>query len=302
MNLKQLEAFVKVVDTGSFSKAAKELYLTQPTVSAHISTLERELKVRLFIRNTKEVMMSEAGQELYRYAKQMVELECQIAEHFNMRGKNSSSHCVTIAASTIPAQYLLPEVLMQFKKRYPDEQFKLIETDSTEVVSQIVNSMADVGFTGTVLEKKYCRYIPFYKDKLAIITPNTEKYRTLLESSKDDISWIKKEHIIMREEGSGTRKEAQKQLKKAGIETANLDIIASIDNQETIKRSVRQGMGISVLSRLATEEEVRDGQILAFPIPKSDAGRDINLVYNKNAPMTANIERFIKIIKEIYNI
>lgn len=293
---------MKVVETGSFSKAAKELYLTQPTVSAHISTLERELKVRLFIRNTKEVMMSEAGQELYRYAKQMVELECQIAEHFNMRGKNSSSHCVTIAASTIPAQYLLPEVLMQFKKRYPDEQFKLIETDSTEVVSQIVNSMADVGFTGTVLEKKYCRYIPFYKDKLAIITPNTEKYRTLLESSKDDISWIKKEHIIMREEGSGTRKEAQKQLKKAGIETANLDIIASIDNQETIKRSVRQGMGISVLSRLATEEEVRDGQILAFPIPKSDAGRDINLVYNKNAPMTANIERFIKIIKEIYNI
>ena len=302
MNLKQLEAFVKVVETGSFSKAAKELYLTQPTVSAHISTLERELKVRLFIRNTKEVTMSDAGQELYRYAKQMVELECQIAEHFNMRGKNSSSHCVTIAASTIPAQYLLPEVLMQFKKRYPDEQFKLIETDSTEVVSQIVNSMADVGFTGTVLEKKYCRYIPFYKDKLAIITPNTEKYRTLLESSKDDISWIKKEHIIMREEGSGTRKEAQKQLKKAGIETANLDIIASIDNQETIKRSVRQGMGISVLSRLATEEEVRDGQILAFPIPKSDAGRDINLVYNKNAPMTANIERFIKIIKEIYNI
>ena len=195
MNLKQLEAFVKVVETGSFSKAAKELYLTQPTVSAHISTLERELKVRLFIRNTKEVMMSEAGQELYRYAKQMVELECQIAEHFNMRGKNSSSHCVTIAASTIPAQYLLPEVLMQFKKRYPDEQFKLIETDSTEVVSQIVNSMADVGFTGTVLEKKYCRYIPFYKDKLAIITPNTEKYRTLLESSKDDISWIKKEHL-----------------------------------------------------------------------------------------------------------
>ena len=293
---------MKVVETGSFSKAAKELYLTQPTVSAHISALERELKTRLFIRNTKEVMMSDAGQDLYKYARQMFELECQIAEHFNMRGKNSSSHCVTIAASTIPAQYLLPEVLMQFKKRYPDEQFKLIETDSTEVVSQIVNSMADVGFTGTVLEKKYCRYIPFYKDKLAIITPNTEKYRTLLESSKDDISWIKKEHIIMREEGSGTRKEAQKQLKKAGIETANLDIIASIDNQETIKRSVRQGMGISVLSRLATEEEVRDGQILAFPIPKSDAGRDINLVYNKNAPMTANIERFIKIIKEIYNI
>lgn len=302
MNLKQLEAFVKVVETGSFSKAARDLYLTQPTVSAHISSLEKELKVRLFIRNTKEVVMSEAGQELYKYAKQMVELECQIAEHFNMRGKGPSNHCITIAASTIPAQYLLPGVLMEFKQRYPNEQFKLLETDSSEVVSQIVNGMADVGFTGTVLEKKYCRYIPFYKDKLEIITPNTERYRDLLKKNEDDISWIKKEHIIMREEGSGTRKEAQKQLQKAGVETADLDIIASIDNQETIKRSVRQGMGISVLSRLATEEEVRDGQILAFPIPKSDAGRDINFVYNKNTPMTVNIERFIKIIKGIYNI
>ena len=71
MNLKQLEAFVKVVETGSFSKAAKELYLTQPTVSAHISALERELKTRLFIRNTKEVTMSDAGQDLYKYARQM---------------------------------------------------------------------------------------------------------------------------------------------------------------------------------------------------------------------------------------
>ncbi len=293
---------MKVVETGSFSKAAKELYLTQPTVSAHISALEKELKVRLFIRNTKEVTMSDAGQDLYKYAKQMFELECQIAEHFNIRGRNSSNHSITIAASTIPAQYLLPDVLMMFKKLYPKEQFKLIETDSSQVVSHIVDGMADVGFTGTVLEKKYCRYIPFYKDKLSIITPNTEKYRALQEDGGDEISWLKGEHVILREEGSGTRKEAQKQLKKAGIDMGELDIIASIDNQETIKRSVRQGMGVSILSRLATEEEVQEGHMLAFPIPKSDAGRDINLVYNKNTPMTANVERFIKIIKDIYNI
>ncbi len=293
---------MKVVETGSFSKAAKELYLTQPTVSAHISALEKELKVRLFIRNTKEVTMSDAGQDLYKYAKQMFELECQIAEHFNIRGRNSSNHSITIAASTIPAQYLLPDVLMMFKKLYPKEQFKLIETDSSQVVSHIVDGMADVGFTGTVLEKKYCRYIPFYKDKLSIITPNTEKYRALQEDGGDEIFWLKGEHVILREEGSGTRKEAQKQLKKAGIDMGELDIIASIDNQETIKRSVRQGMGVSILSRLATEEEVQEGHMLAFPIPKSDAGRDINLVYNKNTPMTANVERFIKIIKDIYNI
>ena len=208
---------MKVVETGSFSKAAKELYLTQPTVSAHISALEKELKVRLFIRNTKEVTMSEAGQDLYKYARQMFELECQIAEHFNIRGRDSANHCITIAASTIPAQYLLPDVLMVFKRRYPEEQFKLVETDSSEVVSQIVDGMADVGFTGTVLEKKYCRYIPFYKDKLVIITPNTDRYQTLRKEGGGGISWLEEEHVILREEGSGTRKEAQKQLRRAGI-------------------------------------------------------------------------------------
>lgn len=293
---------MKVVETGSFSKAAKELYLTQPTVSAHISALEKELKVRLFIRNTKEVTMSDSGKDLYKYARQMFELECQIEEHFNLRGRSASKHCITIAASTIPAQYLLPDVLTHFKERYPKEQFKLVETDSSEVVSQIVNGMADVGFTGTVLEKKYCRYIPFYKDRLAIITPNTEKYRAFKEKGGGDISWIKDEHVILREEGSGTRKEAQKQLGRAGIDMGELDIIASIDNQETIKRSVRQGMGVSILSRLATEEEVRDGFMLEFDIPESDEGRDINFVYNKNTPLTANVERFIRIIKEIYDI
>ena len=75
MNLKQLEAFVHVAEGGSFSKAAKDLFLTQPTVSAHISSLEKELNVRLFIRNTKEVNLSDDGRELYKYAKQMIDLQ-----------------------------------------------------------------------------------------------------------------------------------------------------------------------------------------------------------------------------------
>ena len=113
---------------------------------------------------------------------------------------------------------------------------------------------------------------------------------------------MKEEHIIMREEGSGTRKEAEAQLKEAGVKLSDLDIIASIENQETIKKSVRQGMGISILSRLATNDEVEAGQLLTFPIPESDEGRDINLVYNKNAQMSRSAERFIKVVKEVYGL
>ena len=298
MNLKQLEAFVQVSESGSFSKAAKELFLTQPTISAHISSLEKELNVRLFIRNTKEVSLSDDGKDLYRYAKQITDLEKAIEERFYM-DSDDGKHFITIAASTIPAQYLLPKVLMCYRERYPKEQIKIMETDSSEVVKQVVDHMVDVGFTGTVLEKKHCKYIPFYKDELAVITPDTPEYRILKEQNRDDIDWIKRKPLILREEGSGTRKEAEKQLKNAGISMEDLDIVASIANQETIKKSVKQGMGITVLSRLAAEDE--DG-LLIFPIPGADEGRDINLVYNKNYQMTRSADRFIRIVKEVYDI
>ena len=296
MNLKQLEAFVQVAEGGSFSKAAKKLYLTQPTISAHVAALEKELNVRLFVRNTKEVSLSEDGKDLYKYARQMVDLEKKIDERFGTR-EEGGKHCITIAASTIPAQYLLPKVLMRFNEKYPEEQLKIMETDSAKVVTQIVEHMADVGFTGTVLEKKHCKYMPFYKDELVIITPNTEKYQKLKDHMTDDISWLLEEHVILREEGSGTRKEAEKQLKQAGVDLSDLDIIASIENQETIKKSVRQGMGISILSKLATADEAEAGYVLAFPIPKADKGRDINLVYNKNYQLSRSAERFIKVVK-----
>ena len=298
MNLKQLEAFVEVAEGGSFSKAAKNLYLTQPTISAHISALEKELEVRLFVRNTKEVSLSDDGKDLYRYAKQITDLEKAIEERFYM-DSDDGKHFITIAASTIPAQYLLPKVLMCYRERYPKEQIKIMETDSSEVVTQVVDHMVDVGFTGTVLEKKHCKYIPFYKDELAVITPDTPEYRILKEQNRDDIDWIKRKPLILREEGSGTRKEAEKQLKNAGISMEDLDIVASIANQETIKKSVKQGMGITVLSRLAAEDE--DG-LLIFPIPGADEGRDINLVYNKNYQMTRSADRFIRIVKEVYDI
>lgn len=299
MNLKQLEAFVQVAEGGSFSKAAKELYLTQPTVSAHISSLEKELNVRLFVRNTKEVSLSDDGRELYKYARQMIDLESQIEEKFGSSRKEKRQ-CITIAASTIPSQYLLPKVLIRFSEKYPEEQLKIIETDSSKVIAQIVDHLAEVGFTGTVLEKKHCKYLPFYKDELVIITPNTDKYRRIRDEGGEDISWIMKEHVIMREEGSGTRKEAGKQLRRAGVELTDLDIIASIENQETIKKSVRQGMGISILSRLATADEAEDGHLLVFPIPFADEGRNINLVYNKNYQLSRSAERFIKVVRSIY--
>ncbi len=290
---------MEVAQSGSFSKAAKKLFLTQPTISAHIASLEKELDTRVFVRNTKEVDLSPEGQKLYTYARQILDLTEKIKEEFGRHEEEAK--CVTIAASTIPAQYLLPDILTRFNEKHPGEQLRILESDSAQVAEQVAEGSVDIGFTGTVLEKKFCKYIPFYKDQLVVITPNTEKYQEYKRMG-GDISWIQEESVIMREEGSGTRKEAEKQLRHLGIRTERLRIIASIANQETIKKSVIQGMGISILSRLAAKNEVESGRVLEFPIPEADEGRDLNLVYNKNHPLTRSAQRFIKTVKEIYDI
>ena len=298
MNLKQLEAFVQIADSGSFSKAANDLFLTQPTISAHISSLEKELNTRIFVRNTKEVRLSESGEILYDYAKQMIVLQKKIEETFAAR-EEKGQRCLTIAASTIPAQYLLPGILARFVEKYPNQQFKILESDSAQVVEQVVNNMVDIGFTGTVIDKRLCKYIPFYQDELVVITPNTKKYLAL-QGEEANATWVADEPLIMREAGSGTRKEAEKQLRRIGVNPSKLNIIASMESTEAIKRAVSSGMGISVISKLAVEEEVGKGSLLAIPVSVDHMKRDINVIYNRNLQLPRASERFVKVVKEMY--
>ena len=298
MNLKQLEAFVRVADLKSFSKAANKLFLTQPTISAHVAALEKELNVRLFVRNTKDVQLSERGEKLYGYAKQMGDIEKAIEQEFLK--KSEDRKCITIAASTVPAQYLLPQILAMFYEKHPKEQFQVIEMDSAKVIKMILNHEVEVGFTGTVFDKKHCKYIPFYEDELVIITPNNEKYNTLLQEKPLE-DWIVHEKFIMRGEGSGTRKEAEAQLKKLGVMPSDLDVVASMENQETIKRSVANGVGISVVSKLAVEEEIQEGKVLGISFGDQGKKRELNLVYNKNYQLSCSADKFVKAVKRMYH-
>ncbi|MFW5630428.1 MAG: selenium metabolism-associated LysR family transcriptional regulator [Acetivibrio ethanolgignens] len=298
MNLKQLEAFVHIADSGSFSIAARELFLTQPTISAHISSLERELNTRFFVRNTKEVRLSESGIILYDYAKQMIRLQKEIEKTFLER-EEKEQQCIRIAASTIPAQYILPGILAVFSKKYPSRQFMVMEVDSAKVVEAVINSTADIGFTGTVIDKHLCKYIPFYQDELVIIAPNNSKFRRLLEKEKN-AGWMKEEAVILREKGSGTRREAEKQLRRIGIQPSQLNVIASMESPEAIKRAVENGLGISIISKLAVQEEVKKGTLLALPISDTDMCRNINLVYNCSIHLPRGSEELVKVVKELY--
>ena len=131
MDIKQLEAFVYVVETCSFSKAGELLHLTQPTISSHILSLERELNIKLIVRTTKETYPSEAGKLLYNYAKEILimrENAIQAIQMFSQEMRGT----ITVAASTIPGQYYLPRLLQSFREKYPDIKFNIQMTDSAD--------------------------------------------------------------------------------------------------------------------------------------------------------------------------
>ncbi len=303
MNLKQIEVFVAVSEHENFSKAANELFLSQPTVSAHISSLEKELGVRLFHRNTKEVRLTEQGNRLYGYARQMLEIQNKIKDTFSETRKDENPF-LPITSSSVPSLYLLPQIFSVFQKKYPKEAFKIRETDSLGVVEQILNGVAKVGFAGTKVDCKQCEFVPFYEDEMVLITPNTMKFRRRKEEMKEkeeiDFSWIIEEPILLREEGSGTRIETQRLLKRMGLDLEQLNVVASMDNPETIKRLVRNKSGISVVSKLAVVEEAAEKKLLFFSLPKEIGKRMIYIVYKKHDCLSKAESHLLETVREIY--
>lgn len=294
MDLKQLEAFVQVINQGSFSRAAERLYLTQPTVSAHISALERELDCQLVLRTSKEALPTKLGQDLYIYAVQMLDLRSQAISQ--LRGQiDKPRGVITLAASSIPHQYVLPKLMVAFREAYPEVSFNVLSFDSAGVAEAISFNRAQIGMTGTSLTDSQCSYEPFLEDELVIATPNIEPYHSIAKSGFT-ISELKKLPFIVREPGSGTRKETERFLTSQGVDADNLNIIAQMDNADAIKRAISQGLGISVLSRLAVEDYEKLGLLLVQRPADGIIQRKLYLVKRKTttlSPIASVFESFL---------
>ena len=297
MNLKQLESFSYIIETNSFSEAAKKLFLTQPTISSHISLLEKELSTQLLIRTTKDVIPTDAGKKLYTYAKQMLQIQNTILEEFHVKSEYEKN-VITLGASSIPEQYILPEILPKYLKKNKNE-FKIGQGDSFEIINQVVNKEIEIGLVGTQIETSNCIFEPFYKDKLVVITPVNQKYLQMKEEGFH-IKDLLKEPIIMREEGSGTRKEIKKFLNHMKINDGSLNIIATLNSTEAIKRSVANNMGISIISNLAVQDYIKDKRVLAFDLAEENIYRNLYIVRNKEMYMSKSSLKFIKFMREVF--
>lgn len=291
MEIKQLESFVSVVEWGSFSEAARHLYVTQPTVSTQIKQLENEVDAQLILRTTQKLELTAAGREFYNNAKSILRIIQNIEDSF----ANQKLQTLNVGASSVPATYVLPKILTEFRQNCPDTLLNIHKDDSLAIIDLVSNGQMHVGIVGTTTTTKDLEYKKLFSDRFVIVTPNTAYYRELKESGGSPHELLK-EPIILRDQGSGTLKESIKILESIGITKKSLNIVSTINDLETLKNFVKEGLGITILSELIIKNDLDKDKLLSFHIKDKDDCRDFYLVYRKTAIFSDSLKGLVDFV------
>jgi len=268
VDFRQIEAYVKVIELASFSKAAEAIFLSQPSVSTYVGALEKELGAVLINRSTKEVSPTPAGKIFYENAKELLSLKHNTAERIKNLSGNFSGE-IDILASTVPAQYILPELLARFGKMYPNICFNVKQAGTGEIYRGIVAQKAEIGFSGGVDGGDRCEFYEFMTEKLVFIAPQGG----FLDAKDYDLEELLYGYpFIAREKGSGTRAQYENFFVERGVDISKINIRAGFDNTQSIINAVANGMGISVVSEFAADVFMRHNMVTAVklktPLPE----------------------------------
>ena len=296
MEMKHLVAYAAVVRLGSFSRAAEELYIAQPTISLHVRQLEEELQTRLLIRTTKNIEVTEKGREVYEYAVNILQLRDRIVE----KCAGGEQRIIRLGASTIPSAYILPEVLPAFVKKHPSIYFTIDQGDSRSVAEKLAEGVIDIGLIGMKPASRELEAEPIYEDMVVIITPVREPFLSMKENGTATLEKLFREPVILREEGSGSLKAANTFLANAGYSEADLQIAARTNDPETIKNLVVQGMGISMISSKAAEDYSRENRLLVFSFPEISGRRTLYIATRKHAETAEPVQSFLRFLRAFY--
>lgn len=294
MDFKQLQSFVTVVQEESFTQAAGRLFVSQSTVSTHIHQLESELNTKLILRTTKSLQITPKGRELYEYALNILELKERMIQACSIE----SRRIIHLGASTIPSAYILPQLLAGFGKLHQDIYFIIHQSDSQGIINGLKDGLFNLGFIGMSCEDSdfYCQ--PFCKDRMVVITPVNEHFLQYKQQKENVLPELLREPLILREKGSGSKKMADNFLAHSGISEDELQIIARVNDQETIKNLVAGGMGISIISEKAAHNFLQEKRLLAFELPQAFSERSLYLIYRKNYLLPSYVKEFLGFISK----
>lgn len=297
MDIRQLETFVEVVEAKNFSKAADNLYLTQPTVSAHVNTLEKEFKVQLIKRTTKEFQITEAGQKLYDYAIKILSIKDKINESL----LGSRREILRIGSSSAITIGDLPFIIKNFHEKMPEVKFDIINSDSLDIINKVNDGVLEIGLVGTKVLDYDLQFIPFTNDELLFIMPKTDEYKKIL-TKKNPRKEIFTQPFIMREDQSGTKKEILKYFSSKKLNSKDLNVVASMSDPISILEAVKIGLGVSILSSKVIIALNYDDLVLTYPLKDRGSARDFYIVCQKEKYMSILSSEFLDFLLDLYKI
>lgn len=287
MDFKQIEAFINVAKFKSFSKAADSIYLSQPTISAHIASLEQELHITLFDRHGKDVKLTKAGTLFLEYALNLVNIRnTAIANLSEFDNKISGS--LSIASSTTPCRFILPSLVKAFNDVYPEVNFLIKEDSTKNVIEEIISGNADIGLVGEVIADSRLLYTKIANDRLVLVS-NTSKLPQNIP-----IRDIMKLPFIAREKGSATRNVFEHYLKDKGYSIDKLQVFAEVSSLEAVLQFVKCGLGVSIVSELACNDYISTGLIKMHHIEDLEIKRNIYIVTHIKRTLSPAARAFYK--------
>lgn len=294
MNLNQLKSFHKVAVIGSFTKAARELFLTQPAVSQHIQLLEHDLGITLFDRSGKKVQLTSEGDILLSYTKQLFDLFEEIETLFDhlqdlKKGK------ITIGSTAVIGTYFLPGIIGRYNRQYPGIEINLRMGNSHNILNMTLEGKVDLGFAGWITDHSRRESILIHREKLLVVASSDSP---ITSKKSVSIAELGKIPFIWREKGTQTRELVERWFEKFGDANYPQKSI-ELQSVEAAKRTVVEGYGISVIPEIAVRREIHVGLLKRINLEGFDLTFNYYLFYLKGKILSKAAFAFLEMLSSV---
>jgi DNA-binding transcriptional LysR family regulator len=289
--LEQLLILRAVANAGSFKRAARSLYITQPAVSLQIQNLEKQLKITLFDRSKKQIEFTEAGNLLVRYSDRILTLCEQSSRALDYLGELHTGKLI-VGASQTTGTYLLPQIIGLFRQRYPNINVQLQINSTRKIAWDTVNRQVDIGIVGGEIPRELQKILditPYVEDELALILAYSHPFTKLTSINKEDLYDLK---FIALDPYSTIRKVVDDVLNKNGIDVTRLTIEMELNSIEAIKNAVQSGLGAAFVSVSAITKELELGLLSWVKIDNVKIQRVLSVILNPNRYKSKASESF----------
>jgi DNA-binding transcriptional LysR family regulator len=298
IDFRHLETFCRVASLKSFSKAAEDLFLTQPTVSGHILSLEQSLSLRLFDRTSRQVRPTKAGEVFLKYASNILSSRKDLLNALSEFSEGIRGE-LFLGASTIPGEYILPGLVGDFKKDHPRFILSLKIADTKEIIQDVLQDDVEFAMIGGKVDHPSLHFEKYESDEIIVVASSDHP---LARKKRVEVAELSKEPWIIREEGSGTQMAVEKALRKKGRSLKQFNVVMKLGSTSSVKEGVKANLGLAFISGKATEEELKRGLLSRINVEGIDAiSRQIYIVFHRGrtlSPIGTGFLRFLKRQKE----